>query len=93
MFTSTDTELDTMTIIDYYKARFQIEFLFRDAKKYTGFTHCQSRKKEATHTHLNASLSALNVLKLEDQRLKGRNDRTVISIISWKHKKWFCRKV
>ncbi|MGI0120477.1 transposase [Zooshikella sp. RANM57] len=85
---STDTKLDAMTIIDYYKARFQIEFLFRDAKQYAGFTHCQSRKKEATHTHLNASLSALNVLKLEDQLLKGSNDRTVISIISWKRKKF-----
>ncbi|WP_094789848.1 hypothetical protein [Zooshikella ganghwensis] len=45
-------------------------------------------KKEATHTHLNASLSALNVLKLEDQLLKGSNDRTVISIASWKRKKF-----
>nr|WP_268967701.1 transposase [Zooshikella ganghwensis] len=61
---STDTKLEAITIIDYYKARFQIEFLFRDAKQHTGFTHCQSRKKEATHTHLNASLSAINVLKL-----------------------------
>ncbi|RDH44373.1 IS4 family transposase [Zooshikella ganghwensis] len=85
---STDTELDALVIIKYYKARFQIEFLFRDAKQYTGFTHCQSRKKEATHTHLNASLSALNVLKLEDQLLKGSNDRTVISIASWKRKKF-----
>ncbi|NYZ70161.1 IS4 family transposase, partial [Endozoicomonas sp. SM1973] len=51
-------------------------------------THCQSRKKEAIHTHLNASLSALNLLKLEDQQLKGDNDETVISIASWKRKKF-----
>ncbi|WP_219340310.1 transposase, partial [Spartinivicinus marinus] len=85
---STDTELDAMTIINYYKARFQIEFLFRDAKQHTGLTHCQSRKKEAIHTHLNASLSALNLLKLEDQQLKGNNNETVISIASWKRKKF-----
>ena len=29
---STDTEFDAKTIFRYYKARFQIEFLFRDAK-------------------------------------------------------------
>ncbi|NYZ69542.1 hypothetical protein H0A36_26350, partial [Endozoicomonas sp. SM1973] len=51
-------------------------------------THCQSRKKEAIHTHLNASLSALNLLELEDQQLKGGNDETVISITSWKRKKF-----
>jgi len=39
--------LDAMTLIKYYKARFQIEFLFRDAKQYTGLTHCQSWRKEA----------------------------------------------
>jgi hypothetical protein len=30
---STDTELDALTLYRYYKARFQIEFLFRDAKR------------------------------------------------------------
>jgi IS4 transposase len=29
---STDTELDATSIYRYYKARFQIEFLFRDAR-------------------------------------------------------------
>ena len=33
---STDIELDAMTIVKYYKARFQIEFVFRDARQYTG---------------------------------------------------------
>ena len=32
---STDIELDAMTLVTYYKARFQIEFIFRDAKQYT----------------------------------------------------------
>ena len=36
----------------YYKARFQIEFVFRDAKQYTGLLDCQSCKKEAIHTHI-----------------------------------------
>jgi hypothetical protein len=33
---STDTELEAMTLHRYYQARFQIEFLFRDAKQFTG---------------------------------------------------------
>ncbi len=42
---STDTKLTSMTLVAYYKARFQIEFVFRDAKQYTGLMDCQSRKK------------------------------------------------
>ena len=85
---STDTKLDAMTLIRYYKARFQIEFLFRDAKQYTGLSHCQSRRKAAIHTHLNASLVALNLLKLEDRQAKKVAGVTVISIASWKRRKF-----
>ena len=35
-----------MTLIACYKARFQIEFVFRDAKQYTGLMDCQSRKQK-----------------------------------------------
>lgn len=55
---------------------------------FTGLTHCQSRRKEAIHTHLNASLVALNLLKLEDQQIKKATGATVISIASWKRKKF-----
>ena len=85
---STDLTLDATRLIRYYKARFQIEFLFRDAKQHTGLTHCQSLRKEAIHTQLNASLSALNVLKLEDRQEKQTESETVISIASWKRKKF-----
>ncbi|MBB1487529.1 hypothetical protein [Oceanospirillum sediminis] len=74
--------------ISYYKARFQIEFVFRDAKQYTGLMDCQSRKKEVINTHLNASLSALNLLKLEDRRKKNTEEQTVISMVSWKRRKF-----
>jgi len=85
---STDTQLDATTLIRYYKARFQIEFLFRDAKQHTGLTHCQSRRKEATHTQVNASLSTLNLLKLEDRKEKNADTEAVISIATWKRKKF-----
>ena len=98
---STDTTLDAMTLVNgsgqwlwsmtlvaYYKARFQIEFVFRDAKQYTGLMDCQSRKKEAIHTPINASFTALNMLKLEDRRKKDTQQETVISIATWKRRKF-----
>ena len=84
---STGTELKAMTLIKYYKARFQIEFFFRDAKQYTRLTDCQSCRKEAIHTQINASCAALNLLKLEDRRKKNTEEETVISIVSWKRLK------
>ena len=75
-------------MICYYKARFQIEFVFRDAKQYTGLTDCQSCRKEAIHTHINASLTALNWMKFEDRRKQGCDTSNVISIASWKRRKF-----
>jgi hypothetical protein len=62
---STDTELDAETIYRYYKARFQIEFLFRDAKQYTGLSDCQARCQQSLDFHFNASLTALNLAKVD----------------------------
>ena len=62
---STDTSLDARTIYEYYKARFQIEFIFRDAKQFTGLGDCQARSREKLATHFNLSLSALNLAKVE----------------------------
>jgi hypothetical protein len=83
---STDTAIEPLTLISYYKARFQIEFAFRDAKQHTGLQDCQARSKEKLHNHFNASLTALNIMKIEDRRQKGIDDQTVISIASRKRK-------
>jgi hypothetical protein len=81
---STDTELDPQKIYLYYKMRFQIaelgwtgspsmthtqaEFIFRDAKQFTGLCDCQSRQEQSLDFHFNASLAALNLAKLEQQQ-------------------------
>jgi hypothetical protein len=83
---STDINLCPMKLVAYYKARFQIEFLFRDAKQFTGLADCQARCSKAIKTHINASMTALNLLKLEDQKQKQTDQQTVISIASWKRK-------
>ena len=62
---STDTELEAKSIYRYYKARFQIEFIFRDAKQFTGLGHCQARGQDRLDFHFNASLAALNLAKVD----------------------------
>lgn len=48
---STDLTLDARLIVSYYQLRFQIEFLFRDAKQFTGLNHCQARSEEKLDFH------------------------------------------
>lgn len=85
---STDIELSAWQIYRYYKARFQIEFLFRDAKPLTGLSDCQARGKEALHFHFNAAMTALNLLKLEDRQQSQNSQGQVISIMNWKIRKF-----
>ena len=83
---STDLSLCAEAIVRFYKARFQIEFLFRDAKQFLGLNHCQARCGQALNFHFNASMTALNLLKLED-RLHQSAGSKIISIASWKIRK------
>lgn len=62
-FFSTDLELDGISIYKFYKSRFQIEFLFRDAKQYTGLTHCQARSENKLHFHFNMALTTVGLAK------------------------------
>lgn len=83
---STDTSLEPEKLVSYYKARFQIEFLFRDAKQFLGLNDCQARQAKALRFHFNASMTALNLLKLEDRQHRTQGNK-VISIASWKIRK------
>jgi len=84
---STDLEMDAIQIYEFYVSRFQIEFVFRDAKNFTGLADCQSRDKKRIHYHLNASLTALNVIKIQDLELqKSDNVRRPFSMASWARK-------
>lgn len=75
---STDLNLNAIKIYRYYKARYQIEFLFRDAKQFTGLGDCQSRNKESLHYHFNSSFAALNSVKIQEQldRCDYENDES-----------------
>jgi len=64
LLTSTDLCLCARTIVKYYQLRFKIEFLFRDAKQFTGLTHSQTRDEQSLDFHFNLSLAAINLLQL-----------------------------
>ena len=60
---STDLNLEGRLIYQYYKGRFQIEFLYRDAKQYCGLNHCQARSENKLHFHFNTSLATVSLAK------------------------------
>lgn len=83
---STDVEQDPMQIYHYYKLRFQIEFIFRDAKQFTGLEDCQARDAQKLAFHFNASLTALNLAKLDAQQQGSGQAPFVFSMASVKRR-------
>ena len=81
---STSTEMTAATIIALYRARFSMEFPFRDGKvasvasgavlpkkEFAGLSECQSSQVEALHFHGNMDMmavSAARLSQLQDQR-------------------------
>ena len=82
---STDVALSAQTIYRYYKARFQIEFLFRDAKQFTGLSDCQARSVSKLRFHFQMSLSAVSFAKLE-ARQRAEQPQAPFSMASLKRR-------
>ncbi|MBO1346510.1 MAG: transposase [Hormoscilla sp. GUM202] len=80
---STDLEIDPLYLYQCYTARFQIEFIFRDARQFTGLADCQARSPEALDSHVNASLTALNLAKAALQQ-QQTTEPLSFSIASYK---------
>lgn len=64
---STDCAQSAQEIIRLYRLRFQIEFVFRDAKQFTGFGEDQVRSKEGQAMHHGMALLATLVVRLEER--------------------------
>jgi IS4 transposase len=62
---STNTEQDPREIYHYYRLRFAIEFLFRDAKSHLGLQHCQAREEDKLCFHFKFVFLVLNLAKWE----------------------------
>ncbi len=80
IYCSTDLSLSATQTIEYYQARFQQEFLIRDAKQFTGLTHCQARSVEKLEYHCNTALTAVNVAKVEHWLTKPKDQRGSFSM-------------
>lgn len=93
---STDINQNATEIYEYYKSRFQIEFIFRDAKQYTGLCDCQSTKKESLDFHFNASLTTLNLAKIDAVMKHDESKPFVFSMLTYKRlafNELFCEKI
>jgi len=77
---STDLNLKGELIYQYYKSRFQIEFLYRDAKQHCGLNHCQGRSENKLHFHFNASLTTVSVAKAAYYLSKEKDQRKSFSM-------------
>jgi len=83
---STDLTLKGRKLVELYVARFQIEFLFRDSKQFTGLTDCQSRAEPVLDFHFNAALATLNLARAEELRIQPDPKPHVFSMASWKQR-------
>ena len=81
----TDTQVSGQQVIQWYKARFQIEFVIRDGKQHTGLCDGQMRHDKGLDFHFNSSLSALNALTVQEQ---ARTTDGVRSLASLKRRKY-----
>ena len=77
---SSDLNLGAYLIYLYYKSRFQIEFLYRDAKQHAGLNHCQGRSENKLHFHFNASLTSVSLTKAVHYLPMERHQRESFSM-------------
>ncbi len=77
---STDLEMEAHRVHKIYKGRFQIEFLYLDAKQYAGLEHCQARSESKLHFQFNTSLTSVGIGKLIHQKLYNNTTTRPISI-------------
>jgi Transposase DDE domain len=83
---STDVQQSPDQIYQFYKLRFQIEFLFRDAKQFTGLCDCQSPNVRKLDFHFTASFTALNLAKLAAAQANAGQHPLVFSMASIKRR-------
>ncbi|KAM3099890.1 transposase [Phormidesmis sp. 146-12] len=83
---STDVHQAAEQIYRFYKLRFQIEFIFRDAKQFTGLSDCQARDVKKLDFHFNASFTVLNLAKLDAHQQDAGKQPLVFSMASLKRR-------
>jgi Transposase DDE domain len=84
IYFSTDKEMSGIVVLQYYRLRFQIEFLFRDTKQHIGLTQCQSTDSKVLHFHWNLALTVLNIAKAMHHKHLKQEGKMVFSIVDIK---------
>lgn len=83
IYFSTDLEQKWDEILEMYRLRFQIEFLYRDAKQHTGLNDCEARSIRKLDFHWNMSLTAINLAKIIHwipKKDENQNEEVVFSM-------------
>ena len=79
IYFSTDNQQNWDEVLHMYRQRFQIEFLYRDSKQFTGLHDCEARSLNKLDFHWNMSLTAVNIAKIltwiakKDENLKDNH--------------------
>jgi hypothetical protein len=68
LLASNHVELSAQKILQYYRQRFQIEFMFRDTKQHLGLQDCQSTKKQVLENHFNTVALCYNLAQVQAQQ-------------------------
>ena len=63
IYACTDINMPGEKVKLAYNSRFQIEFLYRDAKQELGLEHCQARCYEKLYFHVNTALTCVSLAK------------------------------
>lgn len=85
LYFSTNTKQDWKSILELYKSRFQIEFLYRDAKQFTGLNHCEARSENKLKFHFNTSLTTVNLAKIVHWNTLPKENRGAFSMADVKN--------
>lgn len=88
---STDCAQSALQVVRFYRLRFQIEFIFRDAKQFAGLVHCQARSQEKLDFHFNMSFAAVNLARLEI--LLYHEGLSLNSYIRRTYNRWLAREL
>ena len=91
VFMSTDLEQDAQEIVRFYRLRYQIEFLLRDAKQSAGLEECQARNENSLDYHFNMALTSVNLSKAITLLEENNPAEAVFSMANVKT--WFSNRI
>lgn len=84
LYFCTDLDVPPKLLLEYYRTRFQIEFIYRDAKQFTGLNDCQARSENKLHFHFNSALTSINLAKVVHWLPTSKQERSPFSMSSVK---------